>query len=169
MYQFDEGRDRRLNECEARLAGIDTEREALQREHDETWVLVMDLMGALAVPGNVRFICDDGFVLAKEERRGAVTIDVVQLEDLVLKRYTAAEAERIWRRVTTVKTERVLDQAKLARAVEQGLIDPAIVQVSTLPGKVTVARVRRQASKADREALARGVITVPEGQVADVA
>lgn len=161
MYQFNQERDTELNECERRLANVIASQEALATEHNQLWDKIFFIMDALVTPGTVRFICQDEWVLAKEERKGSPRLDTDQLFQLIFKKYEETEAHKIWNKITTLHTERVLDQTKLAKVVEAGILEPEIVQVSTAPGKVTNARARRRASKTDREALARGIFTLP--------
>lgn len=162
MYQFDEERDASLNDLEDRLAVIVGEQKDLARDHDAVWNDILDTMQVSSTPGTVRFICQDGFVLAKEERTSAPRLNTARLRALIFDRYLVDTAEKVWQRVTTLPKDRVIDQEKLAKAVASGLLKPEIIQESTIAGKVTAARTRRMASKTDAEVLAAGIFTSPE-------
>jgi hypothetical protein len=149
-------RDTELNLCENQLAEILDMIARYQGEHDEVWKRIFAIfVEQVGLEETGRFICDDGWVLSREIHRSSSKLDEEKLKKAIFEFLPKAKAQRLWNDITVI--ERKVDQAKLARAVENERIAVSVVESSVQEVKPVPHRVRRRATKQDQELMEVGV------------
>lgn len=145
----------KLNHLEVDIAqAIDDQLDASNR-FDAAWKEVFAIFDRVVGAGNpARFVCNDGFVLARQVPKPEPTINVDKLKQLIEERYPAAVAVRLWNAIT--EPQRVVNFAKLTKVVEAGRIDPEVVLAATSTRKVSPTRNRRPWTTEDKKAIETG-------------
>ena len=106
-------------------------------------------------PGQpARFICKDEYVLAREVATSKATVDATKLKAILFDAYGRDAANRLWNAITD--SVRVFNQDKLTKLLENERLPALLVESALSPSTQTARRVRRKATKADREMLQLG-------------
>ena len=158
MTQFNEAADSSLNNLEDALAYTLEKILQYESEKDRLWGIIFETFTKAGLSGAARFVCQDGFTLAREVRAGQPRLDQEKLQALLVHKLGELEATKIWNRITTRTVTISVDEAKLERAVKSGVLTPAVVQAAITPGRETTARTRRKTSKEDKKLLESGML-----------
>lgn len=149
--QFDEETDILLNVMERDLKTTLEQLENLETLKTALWEKIFQAFDQHMPGRTARFICDDEWVLSREIATIKPTVDAEKLKAAIYEVYPKKQADRVWNKIT--EPTRILDQSKLARAIETEYLPAILVDSSLAPARETVRRVRRQATKLDREAI----------------
>ena len=166
LKQFDVETDANLNELEEHLASVLAQLDSSERMKDTLWQHIFEIFDSQrGANSNARFICEDEMVLAREVAKSKATVDAEKLHDALFHVFPKAEAQRMWNKITV--PTRVLDQGKLAKAVESNYLPALLLDQAVTPERETIRRVRKPMAKADREMLAMAEEEAAERKEAD--
>lgn len=168
VTQFNDQADIRLNAWEQLLGneklctgcqrpkGVVPAQERLEQEYKDLFISIFAEFDRNGLEGRpARFICNDGYTLARQITDPEERIDETLLQAAVLSAANGdrQEAEKLWRSITDVTTTRTVNQAKLAKAIKAGKLKPEIVKRTMVKPKSVTSRHRRKATKEDMEFL----------------
>lgn len=145
--------EEQLNFQEAIISDAVANIEQHQRRFDEAWADVFKIFDKLYgrdLPA--RFVCDDGFTLARQVPQPTQTINAEELHNIIVMNHSPLMATRLWNDITD--QVRVLNHDKLAQVIERGRLEPDLVLEATKTKQSTPTRNRRPATKEDKAALA---------------
>lgn len=166
-YQFSRATDAKLNVLEQALGredncpacefplGILKRREQAETEHTAAFADVFKAFDAATEePGKpARFICDDGYTLARQVTDPDERMDEKLLQNSIEKALGAEAADALWKIITDSVTTRTLNQNKLVRAVKAGKVSAETLKAAMVKPKPVTSRHRRKATKEDMEIL----------------
>lgn len=143
MEQFSETTEKRLEELERQLAKADKERKDAQAAYEKLFAAVFSLFDAEGwVDKPARYIATSGMVV---ERR------ISDPEERINPEKVKAEVDaKTWTRITDAGP-RVLNQRKLIRAIQSGVVPAQVVERALEKPAGIVSRHYRAASKEDKQ------------------
>lgn len=153
---------KRLNALEQQLRAQQEIKDKAQAKYDalyrQVWMVFDQELGEGAP---ARFVCADGYVLGRQVRRQAPTVDAPKLIELVGKLLPGLKGKRLLSRA--VRYEPVVDQRQLAEEIRLGRLSAEAVQgiVTTRPD-VLAKYPLREASAQQRQALEAGILASPD-------
>lgn len=144
MNQLSKQIDKRLNELSREIGEEEEVIGTATKHFDEMWEECFSLMGEVDKDW---FLAEDGFVLSKQKRDKKPLLDEAKLYNELLKIYGKQKMRKVWANIT----KRVVDTTLLEKAVQDRIVDAAIIVECVTEQPPSYARVRRPWSRKDEE------------------